>query len=87
MTSRLPAYIAHSFVAFGVTLSPGGLLSGGVLSELTGTEPFRHDVTADKSCPEELAAFYDDLDHDVRTWSGLFRCALEDVIRYQPKLF
>jgi len=87
MTAPSPAYISVSRVSLVLARSPGGLVKGGVDTLLEGTSAYRQTYTADRLCPEELAAFYDDVDHEARSWIGLWRCVLEDVCTLQPKLF
>jgi len=49
--------------------------------------PYVRNYYADPADPEEVAAFYDDVSHEARTWRQLFDIALDDLCHMQPKLF
>lgn len=54
---------------------------------LPGVELSKRAFRADKRCPDELAALYDDVLHEVRISQQLFALCLEDVTQVQTRLF
>ena len=58
-----------------------------VAIHLPGMAPYVRNYYADPADPEEVAAFYDDVTHEARTWRQLFDIALDDLCHMQPKLF
>jgi hypothetical protein len=62
-------------------------VSSTLVVQLPGVEPFHMRWTADRDAPEELAAWYDDTMHFFYQETQLFMLLIEDLARYQSKLF
>ena len=86
MSSRTVPADTTCVVAFYVQLWPGGLLTATAQAELDGVDPYLRHYHAHRSDVEETAAFYDDVDHDIRNWASMLRVALDSVCHTQAVL-
>lgn len=63
------------------------LLNGNCLGivrcELPGTDPYQRNFRGNTNDPEEASSFYDDVLHELKTWSQLLELALEDMCFHQ----
>jgi hypothetical protein len=66
---------------------PGGVLCAQIRCDLPGVDTYLRDYVCNPQWPDELAAFYDDVRHDVRTWLHCWSLALDDLCHVQPQLF
>jgi hypothetical protein len=87
MTSPNPDQVTNAATVFAVSRLGDELVCARIWTTLQGCDKYERFYSADVRVPEEAAAFYDDVSHEIRSWSKLLLTALEDVSCCQPSLF